>query len=338
MAENPRAIPAFQRPTWFSRALRQVLHATVLPRFGDAHREAYEAQFDETSRNAEIAVEGLGRLVNRHALSVAPVVGAVGNWARHYFGAQRKAAEQPRYLVYTDLDAAIPFRPEADTLYAYMVTQVTTLAHELADVLPLREQRHAIGAFTDMNTVGAEAFQRFPTVMPRFTDHARLGLRVVQALDRPLNCCPSLHIAYAIMIEDVATAAFSPHPDKAAVLDAVREVTGGMVDSVLYTKQHAILDVAFGILCARLVHERRFERTFVEPTALLQHGPGPHPIPCSAIVELYEEACWWHARAGELAGALGGFLRDHRYPLVGPDEEIEACFVDSATGALVEGR
>lgn len=338
MAADPRTIPAFETPSAFSRALRQVLRATILPLLGSEHRVEYEAQFAEASRNAEIAVEGLGRLVNRHTLSVTPVVGAVGNWARHYFGAQRRAATRERFLVYTDVDAAIPFRPEADTLYAFMVTQVTHLASELADVLPRRELRDAIRAFPEMNQVGAEAFRRFPTVMPRFTDHPRLSLRVVQALDRPLNCCPSLHIAYSFMIDDLAGAAFGPHDDKAEALDAVRRVTAGMIDSVLYTKQHAILDVAFGMLCARVVHVRRSDRPFADPLAVLEPERADAEIPRDAIAALYEEASWWHARAGNLAGALGGFLRDHRYPLVGPDEEVEACFVDSATGALVRAR
>ncbi len=336
MTDDPRPIPAFQRPTWFSRALRQVLKVTILPQLGPENRPEYEAQFTEASRNAEVAVEGLGRLVNRHMLSVTPVVGAVGNWAWHYFGAQRGASDRECYLVYTDRDAAIPFRPEADTLYAYMVTQVTHLANELADVLSRRELRRAIRAFTDMNAVAAEAFHRFPTVMPRFTDHQRLSLRVVQAIDQPLNCCPSLHIAYSVMIENLARAAFAPHPDKAEVLEDVRLTTAGMVDSVLFTKQHAILDVAFGMLCARVVHGRRFDRPAGDPTSLLDPGPGLHPIPHDAIAELYEEASWWHARAGDLAGALGGFLREHRYPLVAPDQEVERCFVDSATGALVK--
>jgi|ETNmetMinimDraft_26_1059896.scaffolds.fasta_scaffold04968_1 hypothetical protein len=338
MTEDPNTIPAVQPRTWFSRALRRALWVTVLPRFGDEHREAYEAQFGEASRNAEIAVEGLGRLVNRHALSVTPVLGALTSWARHYHGAQRGAADKDRYLVYTDLDAAIPFRPEADTLYAYMATQVTNLATDLADVLPRPELKRAVGAFTDMNAVASAAFRRFPTVMPRFTGHDRLSLRVVQALDRPLNCCPSLHIAYTIMIDDVARAAFEPHVDKAPALAAVRAATAGMVESVLYTKQHAILDVAFGMLCARIVHERRFDRPFPDPIALLDAAAGAQPIPHAAIAALYEEACWRYARADDLAGALGDFLDDHRYPLVPADAVLESCFVDAATGELVRER
>jgi len=335
MAGDPGTTAPFERPTWFALALRRVLRTTLLPWLGREHRDAYEAQFDEASRNAEVAVEGIGRLINRHVLALGPVVGAVADWTRHYHGAQRRVAAEPRYLVYTDLDAAIPFRPEADTLYAYMVTQVTTLAHDLADVLPRKELKRTIGAFTDMNEIAGEAFLRYPTVMPRLTDHDRLSLRVVQALDRPVNCCPSLHIAYSVMIEDVAIAAFAPHPDKARVLASVRAATRGMVDSVLFTKQHAILDVAFGMLCARVIHERRFDRPFPDPTALLDPATGSDGIPYQAIADLYREACERHARAGDLAGALGGFLADHRYPRVGPDEPLDACFVDSATGELV---
>ncbi len=335
MAGDRRTIPAFEDPSAFSLALRRVLRLTVLPLFGTAHRADYEAQFDEASRNAEIAVEGLGRLVNRHTLLVAPVVGALAHWTRHYHFTQRRVADQPRYLVYTDLDVGIPFRPEADTLYAYMVTQVAHLATEMAEVLPRRELRAAIRAFPEMNAVASEAFRRLPTVMPRFTDHARLSLRVVQALDRPLNCCPSLHIAYSLMIDDLAQTAFGGRDDKAEILETVQRVTVGMVDSVLYTKQHAILDVAFGMLCARIVHDRLFGRPFGDPLAVLDFAPPDDAIPRDAIAALYEEASWWHARAGDLAGALGGFLRHHGFPRVGPEDELADCHVDTETGALV---
>jgi len=325
----------FQRSTAFSRALRWSLRRTVLPLTAAEHRTAYAEQFDDASRNLEIAIEGLGKLINRHTMKTLTVSRGVWHWGSTYFGAQRRVKKRDRYLVYTDLDHRVPFLPDQDILYAYMVSQVAFLANELAALLTRSELADIARAFMEANRIGAEAFERYPTVMPRLVDHDRLSLRVVQYLDAPVNCCPSLHIAYALLLDNVARSLGDRLADRADVLESVRTSTVGMFNSVLYTKQHSLLDVAFGILCAREVFEARFGGGFDDLTTVFPDLAAEHPIPYDTIVQILYEATVLRRSADSLADALGRYLDTRGFVTVGPGEELGSCYFDTSARRLV---
>ncbi len=325
----------FRRSTAFSRLLRRGLRTFALPAFGREHRDAYAEQFEDASRNVEVAVEGTLQLVNRHFLKAMPILGGVGNWLTTYFGAQENAEDRDRYLVYTEHDHRIPFRPDQDVLYAYMVCQIAYLANELAEVLSRKEMKAFAGGFTALNEVGAEAFRAHPSVMPRFLGHDRLALRVVQRLDRPLNCCPSLHIAYALLLDNLARTLGDRTDALREALDSVRSVTLGMFNSVLYTKQHSLLDVAFGILCARIVFEERYEGVFDDLTRALPAMAADHPIPYDEIVTIYRSAWAMRGETEPLAETLGRYLQQHGYRTVPPDEDVAGAYFDTRARAIV---
>ena len=325
----------FERSSAFSRMLRWSLRRTVLPLTSAEHRDAYAEQFDDSSRNLEIVVEGLGQLINRHTLKTATLSRGVFHWWSAYFGAQRGTKKRDRYLVYTDLDHAVPFVPDQDILYAYMVTQIAFLANELAEVLSRAELAGIARAFMDLNRIGAETFERYPTVMPRFVDHDRLSLRIVQYLDAPVNCCPSLHIAYALLLDNLARSLGERLADKVDVLESVRTSTVGMFNSVLYTKQHALVDVAFGILCAREVFEARFARGFDDLTSVFPDLAREHPIPYDAIVGMLDEATRLRRSNDSLADALGRYLDVHGFVTVGPNDEIADVYFDMGKRQIV---
>jgi hypothetical protein len=332
---SPVQTRQFQRTTLVSRLLRPVLRSIVLPLSAKPNRPAYAEQFDDASRNAEIAIEGLLRLANRHALKSWVLVRGVQDWATSYFGAQRAARDRRRYLVYTDLDHAIPFRPEQDTLYAYMVTQIAWIANDIADMLTRKELAEVVGCFVQLNHIGREAFLRFPTTMPRYTDHQRLSLRVVQRLDQPVNCCPSLHIAYAVLLDNIARVMGERLADRSEALESIRTSTLGMFNSVLYTKQHALVDVAFGILAAREVFEAHFETSFDDLTGSFDTLGDDHPIPYDTIRAMYGEACALRERAPDLADALGRWLAERGFEQVAPDAPTESVYFDLGERRLV---
>lgn len=325
----------FHRSSGFSRWLRRRLESAIIPRSAPENRTAYRAQFGDASRNVEIAVEGLGRLIRRHPVKSALVLRTLADWLTGYFGMQRRLADRPRYLIYTQHDAEIPFVPEADILYTYMISQIVYVANALANICSARQMHHITGGFVVLNELGVEAFDRCPSVMPRFHGHQRLSLKVIQRLDQPLNCCPSLHIAYSLFLDGVAETFIKPLRQQRDVFDSVRYSTVGMFNSVLYTKQHSILDVAFGMVCAKLVFERRFDRpfnAFVDQFPALQDA---HPIPYDEIVSIYEEALQLHRRCGSFAGTLDAYLEAHGYQTVAPDADIGHSHFDTVRREIV---
>jgi len=318
----------FLRSSPFSRWLRRLLKALIIPRSDPANTDAYLEQFDEASRNVEIAAEGLGGLIKNHPLKFLLVLKAVGDWQRRYFGSQKDLADKPRYLVYTQLDNKIPFVPQEDILYTYMISQIAYVANELAGVVSARQMKYITECFIALNDIGVEAFYKHPTTMPRFRDHQRLSLKVIQHLDEPLNCCPSLHIAYSLLLDGIAEFVIKPLRNRRDAFKSIRFSTIGMFNSVLYTKQHSILDVAFGMLCARIVFEERFDMPFNDFVSVFPSLEDDHPIPYDDIVRIYEEALAIRTSVDNLAEILGIYLEKHGFVTVEPGEEPGICYFD----------
>lgn len=104
---------------------------------------------------------------------------ALADWHRQYHGTQDSVETRDRVLVYPEHDHAIPFRPEEDIVYAYMVGQLAYVAGELSEIVSRKQMWSITGGFVDMNRISQEAFSRTPTMTPRYLHHARLTLRVV---------------------------------------------------------------------------------------------------------------------------------------------------------------
>jgi hypothetical protein len=225
-------------------------------------------------------------------------------------------------------------------MYTYMIAQIAYVSGGLADLLPVSGMREVARAFMDANALGAAVFARRPTVMPRFRDHQRLSLRVIQRVDPPLNCCPSLHIAYSILLDNIAESVIAPHRAHRELFESIRYSTVRMFNSVLYTKQHALIDVGFGILCARIVFERRFAarfgRAFNDFTASFAALRREHPeIAYDRIEAIYAEARELLGRVGSFAGAAEAYLDAHGYPQVPVDFDVDACWFDTERREVV---
>lgn len=335
-SHSPVDTPEYRRSSRFSRLLRRGLRRAVLPRCDPQKRPAYATQFDEASRNAEIMIEGLLRLFRRHPAKAAQVMRALQHWRSRYYPMQLECRERMGYVIYTQHDRPIPFIPESDTLYAYMVCQISYVAGEIADVVSVRQMRHVADTFIALNVTALEAFRRFPTLMPRYTEHERLTLAVVQGIDDPTNCCPSLHIAYSLLLDNLAEFIIRPLRNKREAFEAIRYSTIGMFNSVLYTKQHAILDVAFGILCAQVVFDRAFDNPFNDFRDVLAGQASEHPIPYDEIIRIYGEARESYSEHGTLADTLGAYLHTHGYPRVRCDRDLGGAWFDTVSRRLVD--
>ncbi len=319
----------FRRTSALSRLLRRALRRAILPRCDPGKRPAYESQFDEASRNVEIMVEGLLGLLAEHPIKTVHVLRALSHWRNGYYPMQNACRTRMGHLVYTQHDRAIPFRPESDILYAYMVCQISYVARELADVVSGSQMKHVAHTFMGLNRTALEAFERYPTLMPRYLDHDRITLAVVQSIDDPTNCCPSLHIAYSLLLDNLASFMIKPLRNKRQAFDAIRFSTIGMFNSVLYTKQHALIDVAFGILCAKVVFEASFDHPFDDFTSVLRRLEREHPIRYSEAIAIYEEICEMQAGRTGIADTLGEYLEAHGYPEVRCDQPIAGAWFDT---------
>ena len=112
--------------------------------------------------------------------------------------------------------------------------------------------RRALHAFIAVVGVAYACFLLYPTVLPR---PASVGegffawtLALNYAADPPLNCFPSLHVAWGFV------AAFACHRVHRGVGLAAFAWAGLIAISTLYTKQHYVVDVLAGIAIAAIAY------------------------------------------------------------------------------------
>jgi hypothetical protein len=327
-------IPQFKNPSTFSKALRHTLRATILPFCDKENRPEYNRQFDSASRNLELTVEGLLKLFARHPIKGTYVVTGVFDWLGDYFSAQKETAAMDRYLVYTQKDMRIPFRPEEDIMYVYMIAQIANIIKEAASILPKKDLRHLVETFQDANDMAVEVFKKHPTTMPRFKDHQRISLKFIQSLDAPVNCCPSLHIGYSMLLDNVAREIIAPKKPETAA--SIRYATQRMVNSVLYTAQHTLIDVAFGMLCAKRVFEKRYNKRYDDLMYTFPKLQEKHPkIDYEEIRKVYEEGATALTHRQSLADVIGEYLTANKYPLLGAQEDVNKCYFDTKRKELI---
>jgi len=308
-------IAEFQRQSTVRKAVQRALHAYVMHQVEPEMRPVYETHFAEASRNVEIAVDHMGQMFLRRPGHALCVVEAVADFIRRYYPAMKHGVERERWLIYTEHDHRVPFVAESDILYVYMAAQLGYVAHALATRLPLRAMHKMSRGFMEMNTLAIEAFEAHPTTMPRWDGRHRISLRILHAIDEPTNCAPSLHIAYALYLDNVTRHVLGGEPRYHSVCAAVRCATRGMFNSVLYTKQHAVLDVAFGMLVGRRVFLRRFGGSYDDLRDEFPALMREHAIPFDAIAEMYAELLEREEGGRRpIAEVLGEYLRDHGYP------------------------
>lgn len=159
------------------------------------------------------------------------------------------------YTVYdltTSWDRAIPFIPAFVLLYAAAFVQwvvgYTVIAHESSTAL-----YRAVGADIVAKLLCAAIFLAFPMTMerPEITGTGLFdrGMKLVYFFDAPTNLFPSIHVLESWMVARCAFGLKKPPKWYKWVMCAV---SLGVFASVLFVKQHVLLDIAGGIAVAEL--------------------------------------------------------------------------------------
>jgi hypothetical protein len=203
---------------------------------------------------------------------------------RHYFGSRHFPKDQEFYVVYTSLDHNIPFQPDSALGYWLVNLEFIPTFIRLAGATSREffdEIRHA---YVDIARQGSVAFREVPTIMPRCGGHGGRALHAAHALLRPINCSPSLHTAVPFYAYNLGAHYF---PEKEPRL---RQYVGDIVSTVIRSKLHALVDVAFGILLARKATEERLGLDFNDLEFFFTHlQESKDGIPYHQVYRMYHE-------------------------------------------------
>ena len=162
------------------------------------------------------------------------------------------------------LDRVIPVQP------AWMLAYGSIWVFAFLPAFVVRQPaltRRAIMAMLTVTIVAYFVFLLYPTVLPRSESVGEgflaASLGVVYSLDPPLNCFPSLHVAWAFV---AALTSYRIHRGVGLAALVWATIIGV---STLYTKQHYVLDVLGGVAiayAAYLLFLRGYPRTAISDT------------------------------------------------------------------------
>ncbi len=208
------------------------------------------------------------------------------DWLDKYQKTQTIIKKEDKYNVETDIDRQIPFKPEDAEAYSLIVPQFFALAKHFTFACTEKELQEITDCFKYANKLAAKVFKEIPTFMPRPTDHNDKALKFVQYFDDPVNCCPSLHITYSILAYNIGKTILSPNE-----FHDYDDSIGKMFSSVLYTKQHAVVDIIYGMVCARKAFTKQFlEKKFDDLTSKFDDLQKDYPeVPFDYIADKYKE-------------------------------------------------
>ncbi|MBU0470675.1 MAG: hypothetical protein KKA62_00555 [Nanoarchaeota archaeon] len=325
-------IESFLEETSVTKVVQPALAAILFPFLGENPR-SYFKQMPSASRNVEIVVENLLKLSSKPK-KLFTILKPVCKMTTNYGKAQKETKIKEQHLVYTDLDHRIPFRPTDDILYVYQLAHMALFSRELVENYPNHVFKEVIKCFLDVEKEAVEVFQKYPTVMPRFTDHDRITLKATQAFDNPLNCCPSLHIAYSLLIYNISKVLGFDKWDK-ELWKSFEQAAELTIRPVLYTKQHALIDVAFGMQVAKKSFEKIFSFKFEDLTAAFSDfEKRDQDIPYRAIEAIYynlDDPC---KKENSLADVVEQFLKVNKFPVIKPKENN--AYFDIRSGKVVK--
>jgi len=219
-----------------------------------------------------------------HIKNTALLGESVVEYWLHYFSNRRFPKNQEFYVVYTNMDHSIPFQPDSALDYWLINLKFIPTSIKLRDATFgefFNDIRHA---YVDIAKEGCAAFREVPTIMPHFTKHSGHALHVAQTLLKPLNCSPSLHTAAPFFVYNLGAKYF---PEKEPEL---RQHIGDIVSTVIKTKLHAMIDIAFGMFLSKKVVKDKLGLDFCDLEFFFtQEQKSKDKIPYEHMYRMYHE-------------------------------------------------
>jgi len=261
----------------------------------------------------------------RHPLKSVDVANVIWQCQQSYFSTQKKSEGMTPYLIYSEVDEKIPFRPQESVNYNELLPLLMVIMKEGIEHHPRRELQQVINCFLTANDMSQEVYRSYQTIMPRFTVHQQWGLHLVQWIDLPLNCCPSMHVAFSSLMYNFREQ-FMPFSQQAEA----KKTLENMASSVLYTKQHAVADVAFGFLCAKMAYEQQFGISSPEILGDHHRLQEEHPsIPYETIHEIYQKGEEKYRKGKTLVQIVGDYIKEQEFPRISEMEDLRGSYFDT---------
>ena len=250
----------------------------------------------------------------------------------HYFSNRRFPKNQEFYVVYTNMDHSIPFQPNSALHYWLINFKFIPTSIELGDATSSESFSDIRHAYVDIAKEGGAAFREVPTIMPHFTEHSGYALHVAQTLLKPINCSPSLHTAAPFFAYNLGAKYF---PEKEPEL---RQHIGDVVSTVIKTKLHAMIDIAFGIFLSKKAVRDELGLDFCDLEIFFtQEQKSRDKIPYEHMYRMYQEinelAKTMEGEEGRLPKIMERFFQEIGLPRVKRDQSN--CFYDLEQKVLV---
>ena len=250
---------------------------------------------------------------------------------RRYFSNRRFTENQEFYVVYTSLDHDIPVRTEPASNYWLINFRFLPILIKLGNTLPEERFNDINHAYLALVTLGISAFRQVPTIMPHFGEYTGPPL-LARSLLKPVNCSPSLHTATPFFAYNLG-AKYLPEEEP-----GLRRHIGDIVSTVIKTKKHAMIDIAFGLFLCRTIIENRLGLDFQTlETFFIEEQKARDKIPYQHVFRMYHEinklAKTKNGNAAKLPGLMESYFQEIGLPRVG--REKSNCFYDIDKKALI---
>jgi hypothetical protein len=219
-----------------------------------------------------------------YAANTGLIAGSVLRYWGRYFGNRHFAKDQEFYVVYTNIDHSIPFQSDSAVQYWLVNLKLIPTSVKLGNPSVCKTFADIRHEYVDMAKTACAAFKAVPTVMPHFAGRGGAALNLTRSFMKPINCCPSLHTAAPFFAYNLG-AKYFPESEQ-----ELRECVAGVVSTVIKTKLHALIDIAFGLFLAQKAVNEGLGLDFND---LESHFAGPQKkrdkIPYENVYAMYRE-------------------------------------------------
>jgi membrane-associated phospholipid phosphatase len=154
------------------------------------------------------------------------------------------------------LDLMVAFAPE--TVWIYLSLYVLMPIGPLLTLNLRHLYGYALG-MASMSLFANFAFLLWPTTCQRpFIAQTNAAYQLLVTIDRPLDSCPSLHVAFAVFSALCWEMFFDRVPNSRLWRTGVWGWTLAILYSTISTKQHVAIDVAGGVVLAVVTYSLAF--------------------------------------------------------------------------------